>query len=81
MSPRRPPAADTDPVGLARLHRYIAEYLATRHPGTRWSPLPVDGSGDRVTDHVNGPDELRPPADRPSPHRILPDDDERVDGA
>ena len=74
----RPLARRTDPVGLARLHRVIAEYLASQHPGTCWSP--IDGGGDRVTDDVDGADELRAPGDRPTPHRVLADDDEGVHG-
>jgi hypothetical protein len=45
-----PPARRTDPVGLAKLERVIADYLATQHPGTRWridydDELPDDGGG------------------------------------
>jgi hypothetical protein len=49
-NPRRPLAADTDPVGLARLHRVIADYLANLRPGTRWLPTDVRGEDDRTDD-------------------------------
>lgn len=75
-----PPARHSDPVGLARLQRVIAAYLAQQHPGTRWrlvydDELPNDaGSGGNGVPHqVGGLDDPGPVGNGTPLHPASPD--------